>query len=86
MLLPRQTGDKSGILNRLGDSSNAGGMIHSERMQHIYQDFEITDDQSSVDFAVVQSWLAGSYWSPGISRAKVEQAAKYSALVVGAYL
>jgi GNAT superfamily N-acetyltransferase len=61
-------------------------MIHSERMQDIYQEFEITDDQSRLDFAVIHGWLTGTYWSPGISRGKVEQAAKYSALVIGAYL
>ena len=51
-----------------------------------FDSFEISDEVSRVDFEVVHSWLASSYWSPGIDRQKVEKAAKHSSLVVGAYL
>jgi GNAT superfamily N-acetyltransferase len=53
-------------------------------MEIAHAEYLITDDLSRVDFAVVHSWLTESYWSPGISRQKVEQAARYSALVVSA--
>ncbi len=33
----------------------------------------------------VHCWLSSTYWSPGISREKVERAAQYSSLVVGVY-
>ena len=48
--------------------------------------FEIDDDIERVDFDTVHSWLTGSYWSPGISREKVERAARGSATVIGAYV
>jgi GNAT superfamily N-acetyltransferase len=51
-------------------------------MEIAHADYLITDDLSRVDFAVVHPWLTESYWSPGISREKVEQAARYSALVI----
>lgn len=34
---------------------------------------ELSDDPSRLDVALVTRWLAGSYWSPGISRAAVER-------------
>jgi GNAT superfamily N-acetyltransferase len=54
-------------------------------MKQLYQQYEIDDDLSRVDFAQVHGWLATTYWSPGISREKVERAARYSSLVVGVY-
>jgi len=47
--------------------------------------YELDDKDARTDFAVVHAWLAGSYWSPGISRAKVETGAANSALVIGAF-
>jgi len=47
--------------------------------------YELDDDSARIDFAVVHAWLAETYWSPGISREKVERGAANSALVVGAY-
>ena len=47
--------------------------------------FEIDDDPSRIDFDVVHSWLTTAYWSPGVSREKVERAAAGSASVVGVY-
>jgi GNAT superfamily N-acetyltransferase len=48
-------------------------------------EFEIDDDLSRIDFERVHCWLASSYWSPGISREKVEKAAANSAMVIGGY-
>jgi GNAT superfamily N-acetyltransferase len=45
----------------------------------------ITDEPQRLEFAAVHAWLSGSYWSPGITRAQVEQAARHSAVVAGAY-
>jgi ribosomal protein S18 acetylase RimI-like enzyme len=45
----------------------------------------LSDDHRRIDFARVTEWLQGSYWCPGIPRAAVEQAARHSSLVVGAY-
>ena len=38
-----------------------------------------------VDFKRVHAWLASSYWSPGIDRARVERGAQNSALVLSAF-
>jgi ribosomal protein S18 acetylase RimI-like enzyme len=38
-----------------------------------------------IDFERVHGWLSGTYWSPGISRERVERAAYNSSLVLGAY-
>ncbi|RYG48025.1 N-acetyltransferase, partial [bacterium] len=46
---------------------------------------EISEETDRIDFATVSSWLASSYWSPNISRAKVERAAEGASLVIGAY-
>jgi GNAT superfamily N-acetyltransferase len=50
-----------------------------------YENFQIDDNRQRIDFATVQSWLSDTYWSPGISREKVEQAANASTIVIGAY-
>jgi GNAT superfamily N-acetyltransferase len=55
-------------------------------LKHAHGEYEIDDDPSRVDFARVHDWLTNSYWSPGISRDRVERAATGSALVIGAYL
>jgi GNAT superfamily N-acetyltransferase len=47
--------------------------------------YSISSDRSRLDFDRIHPWLAGTYWSPGISRSKVERAALNSSLVVGAY-
>jgi GNAT superfamily N-acetyltransferase len=54
-------------------------------MKHTHGDYEIDDDPKRPDFARVHDWLTNSYWSPGISRDRVERAAAGSSLVVGAY-
>jgi GNAT superfamily N-acetyltransferase len=51
----------------------------------IYELYRITDELCQIDFDTVHRWLAESYWSPGITKEKVEQAAKHSAVVIGAY-
>lgn len=48
-------------------------------------DYEIDCDPARLDIDRVHSWLAGSYWSPGVAREVVERAARNSSLVVGAY-
>lgn len=47
--------------------------------------YEIDEDITRIDWARVHSWLASSYWSPGITRDWVERGALHSALVLGAY-
>ena len=46
----------------------------------------ISDELGLVQFDRVHQWLTTSYWSPGISRQKVERAAANSSLVIGAYV
>jgi len=48
-------------------------------------DIRIVDGFEHVDFERVHAWLAGSYWSPGVSREKVERGAQYSSLVICAF-
>jgi GNAT superfamily N-acetyltransferase len=55
-------------------------------MRITHREFELHDDQRCLDFALIHGWLTQTYWSPGISRSKVEQAARNSAVVVGAYV
>lgn len=50
-----------------------------------YSDYEIDDAWARLDFQQIHLWLSDAYWSLGISRDKVERAAKNSSLVVGAY-
>ena len=47
--------------------------------------FEIAEGLERVDFERVHGWLSTTYWSPGVSREKVERAARNSSLVMGAY-
>lgn len=37
------------------------------------------------DFVVIQRWLSGTYWSPGISCARVEKGFRASTLCIGAF-
>ncbi|CAN5371819.1 GNAT family N-acetyltransferase [soil metagenome] len=46
---------------------------------------EIAEGLGRVDFDKVAPWLASSYWSPGISREKVERAANGASLVISAF-
>ena len=48
-------------------------------------EYELDDDVTRVDFARVHAWLDATYWAAGRSRERVEKAARYSSLVVGAY-
>jgi GNAT superfamily N-acetyltransferase len=45
---------------------------------------ELSDDPARLDLDRVHGWLTTSYWSPGVSREKVEAAVRGSE-VVGAY-
>lgn len=46
--------------------------------------FFVSDDAARIDLDVVHGYLTRSYWSPGISRPRVEQALRNS-LVFGVY-
>ena len=48
-------------------------------------EYEIAEELVRIDFARVHGWLVNTYWSPGVSREKVERAARNCSLVVGAY-
>ncbi|HLV79224.1 MAG TPA: GNAT family N-acetyltransferase [Chthonomonadaceae bacterium] len=50
-----------------------------------HDDYEIDDTRERIDFARVHAWLTTAYWSEGISRKRVEKAARGSSLLVGAY-
>src|SRR5215218_3842350 len=41
------------------------------------------EGHEAMDYALVHSWLSSSYWTPGISRERIEHAARNSALVLG---
>ena len=47
--------------------------------------YEIAEGLERVDFERVHGWLTNTYWSPGVSREKVERAARNSSLVVSAH-
>jgi GNAT superfamily N-acetyltransferase len=47
--------------------------------------YELDENRERLDFARVHGWLTTSYWSPGVSRERVEKAAGGSSLVIGAY-
>ena len=49
-------------------------------------DYEIDNTFARIDFPRVQTWLAQTYWSPGVGLERVKKAAIGSSLVVGAYL
>jgi GNAT superfamily N-acetyltransferase len=42
-------------------------------------------DLSAFDFGAIQGWLAATYWSPGISRERVEKGFRASTLCIGAF-
>ena len=54
-------------------------------MNCTHREYEITDDQQQLDIALIHRWLTEAYWSTGISRLKVEQAARNKTVVIGAY-
>ncbi len=41
-------------------------------------DYRVSDDRALLDFEMIHDFLRQSYWSPGIPRALVEQAAAHS--------
>lgn len=45
----------------------------------------LSDRLDAFDLDAVTDWLAASYWSPGISRARVEQGARHSTVCAGAF-
>ena len=69
----------------LAGPTQGAAMVEGRSVERRFGDWVLSDDRSRVDFARVTGWLAGSYWCPGIPRAAVEQAARHSSLVAGAY-
>ncbi|HET6147825.1 MAG TPA: GNAT family N-acetyltransferase [Polyangia bacterium] len=63
----------------------AAAVAEGSPVERRFGDWVLSDDRSRLDLARVTGWLAASYWSPGIPRATVEQAARHSSLVAGAY-
>ena len=57
----------------------------SRKMTRPHDIFELDDRLERIDFITVHAWLAGTYWTPGITRKRVEEGAGNSSLVVGAY-
>lgn len=51
------------------------------RAMELRYSFELQD----FDFARIHDWLSHSYWSPGISREKVERGFRHSSLVIGCF-
>jgi GNAT superfamily N-acetyltransferase len=49
------------------------------------EEVRIVEGVEHVDFDTVHAWLAGSYWSPGITRDRVERAARGSSLVLSVF-
>ena len=43
-------------------------------------------DLAAFDFASIKHWLASTYWSPGISRERVEKGFRASTLCIGAFV
>ncbi len=73
-----------------GAVARPAGIAHADAdgesvVEQQFGDWTLSDERARVDFARVTAWLAGSYWCPGIPRAAVERAARYSSLVAGAY-
>ena len=54
-------------------------------MRREHHDYILDDSRERIDFARVHGWLTTAYWSPGISRERVEKAAQGSSLLVGVY-
>ena len=55
-------------------------------MTTTFAGYEIDDNLARINFASVHAWLTTAYWSTGVSRPRVEQAAQHSSLVLGAYM
>lgn len=65
---------------------NGNGWNHEwSRMNANDAKYEIVEGLARVDFERVHGWLTNTYWSPGVSRVKVERAARNSSLVVNAH-
>lgn len=54
-------------------------------MKPLDNGYELDENRERLDFARMHRWLTTAYWSPGVSRERVEKAAEGSSLVVGAY-
>ncbi|MBN1382369.1 MAG: GNAT family N-acetyltransferase [Deltaproteobacteria bacterium] len=50
------------------------------------ENITFTDQLDAIDFPKVTQMLSQAYWSPGISMVEIQQGARNSSLVVGAFL
>ena len=48
-------------------------------------DYTFREGFAAMDFSRVHGWLAASYWTPAVSRERVERAAANSAMVLGVF-
>jgi len=55
-------------------------------MRLCHAGFVLDDRLERFDFSLCHTWLAASYWSPGIPRVEVERGFRRSSLVAGAYV
>ena len=58
--------------------------MQAEVNSHL-SDYRLSNEMCEVDWPRVHSWLASSYWTPGISLERVKRAAENSALVFSAF-
>lgn len=54
-------------------------------MASIPDGYEIDCDRSRIDYDAAHRMLTESYWTPGITRERIEHGATHSTLVIGAY-
>jgi GNAT superfamily N-acetyltransferase len=54
-------------------------------MKYGYLEYEFDDSLDRLDFAVLESWLGATYWSPNIKAPEIALGARNSTLVVGCY-
>lgn len=58
--------------------------MQAEVQPHLAE-YRFSTDSGEVDWARVHSWLASSYWTPGIVLERIKRAAENSALVLSAF-
>ena len=54
-------------------------------MKQDYLGYEFDDALDRLDFALLESWLGATYWSPNIKAAEIEMGARNSTLAIGCY-
>jgi GNAT superfamily N-acetyltransferase len=59
---------------------------HGRFGSNLYPVIDIRLGREHTDFELVHSWLATTYWSPGIPMERVRRAAEHSSIVINAFL